>query len=220
MIDIDEQITDVERRVGKRTVEAGEARMVTLSRTYATDVDDLWDCCTNPERIPRWFLPVTGDLRVGGRYQLEGNAGGEVLTCETPHRFEITWEFGEQTSTVEVELTPIDGDTTRFELRHIALIDDHWGEFGPGAVGIGWDLALIGLGLHVASGETVDAVEVNAWSASEAGRTFVIQSGRDWGEAAVAAGDPAGEARAAAERTIAAYTGGDAAPDDDQGSGA
>ena len=31
-------------------------------------IDDVWDACTNPERIPRWFLPVSGDLRLGGRY--------------------------------------------------------------------------------------------------------------------------------------------------------
>ena len=44
----------------------------------------MWDACTDPERIGRWFLPVSGDLRLGGRYQLEGNAGGEILRCEPP----------------------------------------------------------------------------------------------------------------------------------------
>ncbi|MGH9223767.1 MAG: hypothetical protein ACRD2W_08260 [Acidimicrobiales bacterium] len=50
-------------------------RVVSISRTYDTTVEDLFDACTSAERIPRWFLPVTGNLRVGGRYQLAGNAG-------------------------------------------------------------------------------------------------------------------------------------------------
>ena len=28
--------------------------------------------------------PISGDLRLGGRYQLQGNAGGEILVCEPP----------------------------------------------------------------------------------------------------------------------------------------
>src|SRR5690242_10613831 len=75
MIDVAEQISAVRREVGGRVLEAGEARVVTLSRTYSTELSDLWDACTNPERIPRWFLPVAGELHEGGRYQLEGNAG-------------------------------------------------------------------------------------------------------------------------------------------------
>jgi uncharacterized protein YndB with AHSA1/START domain len=54
-----------------RTVDGDEARAVVLARTYKTDLEDLWDARTNPERIPRWFLPVSGDLRTerggGGR---------------------------------------------------------------------------------------------------------------------------------------------------------
>jgi uncharacterized protein YndB with AHSA1/START domain len=49
---------------------------VTITQVYAAPVEDVWDACTNPARIPRWFLPVSGELRLGGRYQLEGNAGG------------------------------------------------------------------------------------------------------------------------------------------------
>ena len=72
MIDVDHQITTVRRTVGPRSVEAGKARVVTLSRVYDTTAEDLWDTCTNPERIPRWFLPVSGDLHVGGRYRSRG----------------------------------------------------------------------------------------------------------------------------------------------------
>ena len=66
MIDVTQQINAVRRQVGSRVLEAGEARTVTISQAYDAAVDDVWDACTNPERIPRWFLPITGDLRVGG----------------------------------------------------------------------------------------------------------------------------------------------------------
>src|SRR4028119_1712072 len=82
MTDVAAQINAVRRHVGNRVLEAGEARTLTISQTYDASVEDLWDACTNAERIPRWFLPVTGDLEVGGRYQLEGNAGGEVVGCD------------------------------------------------------------------------------------------------------------------------------------------
>jgi uncharacterized protein YndB with AHSA1/START domain len=71
-IDVNHQINAVRRTVGTRVLEAGEAKVVTVSQSYPTDPDDLWDACTNIERIPRWFLPISGELRVGGKYQLEG----------------------------------------------------------------------------------------------------------------------------------------------------
>ena len=86
MIDVSHQINTVERRVGTRTLAAGEARTVTISRVYDTPLADLWDACTNPERISRWFLPISGDLRPGGQYAFEGNASGTIERCEPPPR--------------------------------------------------------------------------------------------------------------------------------------
>lgn len=96
---------------------------------------------------------------------------------------------------------------TRFELEHIAPVDDHWTQFGPGAVGIGWDLALLGLGRHLATGASVDRQAGAAFPASAEGRRFIEESSRGWCEAAVAAGDDPAEAGAAAGRTFAFYTG-------------
>jgi len=76
MIDVTHQINAVRRQVGTRVLEAGEARTVTVSQSYNSPIEDIWDACTNPERIPRWFLPISGDLRVGGRYQLEATRAG------------------------------------------------------------------------------------------------------------------------------------------------
>jgi uncharacterized protein YndB with AHSA1/START domain len=213
VIDVTHQINAVSRAVGSRVLDAGEARTVTVSQTYDTDADDLWDACTNPERIPRWFLPVTGDLRVGGRYQLEGNAGGEVLTCDPPEGFTATWEYDDEISWIEVQVVAEGATRSRLVLEHIAHVDDaRWAEFGPGAVGVGWDLAIgLGLGLHLATGAAVDPGEVAAWSASDEGRRFMTLSSDGWFAATVAAGEDAAVARAAADRTTAAYTGADPA---------
>jgi uncharacterized protein YndB with AHSA1/START domain len=208
--DIDREIDAVARRVHERTAAQGEVRCVTIARTYDTTLDDLWDACTNPERIPRWFLPVSGELRLGGRYRLERNASGTIERCEPPRSFAATWEYGGNTSWIEVRLTEEAGDGTRFELEHSSLIEDiaHWTEFGPGAVGIGWDLGLLGLDTHLASGETVDPDEGAAWVASEQGKAFISLSSARWCDAAIESGADPVEARAAAERTTAAYTGG------------
>jgi uncharacterized protein YndB with AHSA1/START domain len=207
MLDATEQINAVTRRVGTRTFEAGEAQTVTISRTYDAPLEDVWDACTNPERIPRWFLPVSGELRAGGRYQLEGNAGGTVERCEPPHSFTATWEFGGQVSWIELRLSEAAEGGTRFELEHITHADDHWAKFGPGAVGVGWDLGLLGLGQHLVSGAAVDRQEGMAFLASEDGRRVVEESSKGWREAAIAAGADAAEATAAAERTFAFFTG-------------
>ena len=124
MIDVVHQINSVQRRVGSRLLDAGEARTVVVSRAYDASVDDLWDACTNPEPIPRWFLPISGELRVGGRYQLEGNAAGTIESCDPPRSFTATWEYGGDVSWIELRLSPEPDGGTRFELEHIAHVDD------------------------------------------------------------------------------------------------
>lgn len=186
------------RRVETVPSDGSTATVVIAHRTYPTDIEDLWDAVTSPERLPRWFAPVSGELRRGGHYQVQGNAGGEVLACEPPRRFELTWVFGDQTSWVSVELTPgADGAGTTLELRHTAIPPEEFhDQFGPGAVGVGWDLSLVGLGLYLATGAPVDPAEAEQWSLSPQGRGFITAASDAWADAAVAGG----EDRAAAQR--------------------
>jgi uncharacterized protein YndB with AHSA1/START domain len=196
------------REVAFREHEGKPARAVIATRTYDTDIDDLWDALTSAERIPRWFLPVTGELRLGGRYQLEGNAGGTVTQCEPPRLLSLTWEFGDMVSWVTVTLQQHAPGSTQLTLEHLALAEgDHWDRFGPGAVGVGWDLALEGLKLHLASGAAVDRAAAMAWSASEEGKSFMRTSSEAWGRASIATGTEEAAALAAASRTTAFYTG-------------
>ena len=206
--DIPRQIGAVTRKLETRLHEGRPARVVVASRTYDTTVDDLWDAVTNKERIPRWFLPISGDLRLGGRYQLQGNAGGTITRCEPPRVVGMTWEFGGEVTWLEVTLDPTPDGAARLQLEHVAHVPDaRWDEFGPGAVGVGWDTALLGLATSLASGTGVDPREAMAWLGSENGREFIRESSDDWCRASIDAGTDAAAARAAAARTTAAYTG-------------
>ena len=205
MIDIVREIDAVQREVGEGSVPAGVGHSVLLRREYDAPIEDVWDALTNPERIGRWFLPISGDYRLGGHYQFEGNAGGEILACERPHRLRATWVYGEVTegpsaSEVEVRLSTVDGGLTRLELEHTAIVpDEMWAEFGPGAVGVGWEGGLLGLALHLRGGSVGDPI---AWQLSAEGREFATRGSQAWGDANRAAGaDPELAARAVANTT-------------------
>ena len=209
MIDIVREIEAVKREVATGQLPAGEAKVIRLERDYDAPVADVWDALTNPRRIGRWFLPVSGDLRLGGRFQFEGNAGGEIRECERPNRLKVTWDNGQpespaDVSMVEVRLAEIDADSTRFVLEHTAIVpDEMWEQFGPGAVGVGWDGGVLGLGLHLRGGSVEDPM---AWQLSAEGREFSTRSSESWGEANRAAGaDPEVAARGV-ESTTAFYT--------------
>jgi uncharacterized protein YndB with AHSA1/START domain len=207
MTDFDHQITAVRRTVGKRTLDAGEVRVVSMSQAYDTDLDDLWDACTSLERLARWFLPVTGDLRLGGTYQFDGNAGGTIESCDPPKSFAATWEYGGEVSWIEVRLSSDADGKARFSMDHIAPVtDENWVKFGPGMVGIGWDGALLGLALHLA-GNTMGPKAGLEWIATEDGKRFMRLSSVSWREASVAGGEPEDAARAAEQRVTEAYVG-------------
>lgn len=196
---------------GDTTIEGQPARCVSGSRVYDTTVDDLWDALTNPERLPRWFLPISGDLKAGGHYQLEGHAGGKIITCDPPQKFHATWEYGDDISWVTVSVETV-SDKTRLTLEHVMLKDEkseaHWQKYGPGATGVGWDLAFLALDYVLShDGVAIDPDENNAWLSSDAGKAFMRKSAKRWGEAHTAAGEAPATAHAMAENTASFYTG-------------
>jgi uncharacterized protein YndB with AHSA1/START domain len=207
-LELNRYIGAVTRTVENRLRDGRPARVVVAERTYDTTVDDLWDALTTAERIPRWFLPVSGDLRLGGRYQLKGNAGGTITRCEPPRVVGLTWEMGGDISWVEVMLEPTRDGQAHLRLEHVAHVtDDRWDEYGPGAVGVGWDMALAGLGTHLATRAAVDSREAMAWLSSDDGKAFMRESSDGWCRASIDAGTDSAAASAAAARTTAAYTG-------------
>lgn len=205
-VDAESHLAAVERSVSSLERDGRPARAITLGRSFPVPLEDLWDAVTNGERIPQWFLPVTGELELGGRYQLEGNAGGAITACEPPSRFVVTWEFAEDTSWVDVRCSEEGTGAARLELAHTALLSPHWGEYGPGATGVGWELGLLRLALHLEQPNEPQPDEA-AFAASPGGRALVAGSSEAWGEAGIAAGIAADAARTAARRTTAFYTG-------------
>lgn len=134
----------------------GESVAITLERVYEAPVADVWAALTEPERLRAWFSPVSGDLREGGVFQVEGNAGGEVLACERPSWLRVT--FGGPESVVDLTLAAV-GEGTALELRHSVPVAMAGGGAGALYVGPGWDGALMGLGLYLRGEEIGDPAE-------------------------------------------------------------
>ena len=202
----EEHLPTVNRTVLMLEREGQPASAVTLSRSFATTIEDLWDATTTAERIPRWFAPVSGDLKLGGRYQVEGNAGGSITECERLSRFSLTWEFAGDVSWVEVDYSEGGEGAARLTLTHTALLSPHWTEYGPGAVGVGWEMGLLGLTLYLSNPDEF-LPDMAAFATSRDGRAFIAGSSRGWEEASVAAGTDAEAARRAANNTTGFYTG-------------
>jgi uncharacterized protein YndB with AHSA1/START domain len=204
-----DHLATMSRVVNSTERDGRPAKAVVAARVYPTAIDDLWDAVTNPERLARWFLPVSGDLRLGGRYQLEGNAGGEIESCEPPRHVGMTWEYDGQLSWLTLRLSP-QGGGTRLQLEHVAHVDEvFWPQYGPGAAGVGWDMGFLGLARHLAdpSAHARPPEQDEAWMASDEAKDFIRSASDAWGRAAVDDGTPEADARQAAERTRASYTG-------------
>ena len=102
-------------------------------------------------------------------------------------------------SWVDVALTDHGAETT-LRLEHTASVIDHWRQYGAGAVGIGWDLSLLGLAEHLRTGRAVD-------QSGAPPIAFMRGSGEAWCRAEIAGGAEAEDARRRSTATIAFYTG-------------
>jgi len=180
--DMLEELAAAHRAVGRRAGQDGEVVAVQLRRSYDAQRADVWDAVTDPDRLARWFSPVSGELRLGGTFQVEGNAAGEVLQCAPPEHLRVTW--GGPTSLVDVRLTA-DGDSTVVELEHSVPIEIAQSGAGALFVGPGWDVGVLALGLFLRGEDIGDPAawenspEVQRWSAR------VIDA---WSEVALASG--------------------------------
>lgn len=130
--------------------------VVRIEDTYDTDIDDLWDACTQPERLARWIADVSGDLRLGGEFDAIFTSGwegsGRVEACEPPRRLLVsTWEAGStDEDVIEVTLTP-NGDRTLLVIENrgvpLGQIAEH---------GAGWQVHAEDLAAHLAGTERSD----------------------------------------------------------------
>nr|WP_204263210.1 SRPBCC family protein [Geodermatophilus normandii] len=155
------EIAETAREVARRGGGDDELVAVTVRREYPAPADDVWEAVTDPARLARWFAPVTGDLREGGTFAVEGNADGEIRECSPPSTLVLTW--GGPVSVVTVRLTAA-GAATVLELEHTVPVAFAGSGAGALFVGPGWDVALLGLGLHLRGEDVGDPV---TWEGSE-----------------------------------------------------
>jgi uncharacterized protein YndB with AHSA1/START domain len=133
---------------------------VRVEEVYDTDLDDLWQACTAPERLARWIAQVSGDLRTGGTVHLvftstwTGPATVEV--CEPPHHLLLSAGKGTDDETqIEAWLTA-EGPRSRLvvEERGLPVAQLHF-------YGAGWQVHLEDLGRSLTSG---GPVHPDGWS--------------------------------------------------------
>ncbi|KAF4464590.1 activator of Hsp90 ATPase 1 family [Fusarium albosuccineum] len=200
-MDLNKQFDAVARTVEKTALETGEeGRTITIGQTYDIDAPTLWDACTNPDKIKQYFSPVSGDLHVNGRFQIQNNASGTIEACDPPSTFLVTWEFGGSTSHVSVRINPVDETHSRVELSHTSPVNKHWEEYGAGAVGVGWEMSFAGLAYYLMGIKVGEE-----WFANKETREYLTRCSEGWREAAVRGGEDEIVARGAAERTTKFY---------------
>ena len=113
-----------EPELQRRTIPSGEARVAVFTRSYETTVEDLWDACTDPERLRRWYVPVSGDLRRGGTFEQVNMGSGTILACDAPHLLKLSLGGGVDEIEVRLSAGPQDG-TAILELQHATTLDSH-----------------------------------------------------------------------------------------------
>ena len=173
-----------EPELRRRTIGAGEARVAAFTRTYPTTVEDLWDACTNPERLARWYAPVSGDLRAGGTFEQVNMGSGTILVCDAPRLLKLSLGGGADEIEVRLSEGPEDGTAT-LELEHATTLDSH--EIGGQmydaifCMGGGYYPRLLALDLHL-RGTLPDEYDSTAFHLNPAMRPVI-----DRGSAAMAA---------------------------------
>lgn len=205
MIDIAHQLEAIARAVDRKTTDSGEVVSVQMTRRYQAAIDDVWSALTDPARVERWFFPLHGDLHAGGTFQLEGNAGGDILECEPPQLLKVT--YGGPTSLVHLRLSQDGDNETVLDLEHTVPIE--MAQSGAGAlyVGPGWDGAFMALDLFLHGEVTDDPV---AAASSPEAIEFSERSIQSWSTAIESSGTAStDEIAAATEASLAQFAPGD-----------
>jgi uncharacterized protein YndB with AHSA1/START domain len=109
---------------------------VRVEDLYDTDIDDLWEACTTPERLARWIAELSGDLRVGGTihttFTSNWTGAGRIEICDRPRHLLLTMEPGtDDESELEAWLTE-EGDRTRLVVEERGLVLDQLHFHGAG----------------------------------------------------------------------------------------
>lgn len=106
-------------------IQYGDRVTVRVSDVYPTDIDDLWSAVTDPGRLARWIATVSGDLQVGGDFDVTFTSSwtgpGRVESCDPPYGYTLRMEPGTaQEARMSVRLSP-EGDGTRLVVEDAGL---------------------------------------------------------------------------------------------------
>lgn len=192
----------IARECGRGEKAGGPVRSVTLSVMAVRHLpSEVWDAIARPERLARWFAPVLGELRVGGRFRVAGFSGagqtaGAILACEPARRLELEWEAAGEIGWVDIALSHYGGGGARLTFTHSVRETERWRAFGPAGIGVGWDLASYALVGHLAR-PGVD-IDLRTLAALPESRRLLASCAESWGRLAIEAGEDPDAARAAA----------------------
>ena len=204
-MDIDEETDATERKVEVGTESDPEVRILTLSRLFDAPTDIVWSACTAGDQLNQWFLPISGELHEGGRYEIADYTSGLIQKCRRKEFVSATWESGPDMSWLELMFLPQSSGTSLI-FKHFAYIKlEEWSRFGPGALGIFWDLAFMRLASHLTRGPENNRLDMRPWAVSIEGYKFMLMSSQAWCAANISAGANPLEAQRAADRAMTAY---------------
>jgi uncharacterized protein YndB with AHSA1/START domain len=171
----------------------GDRAAVRVTRPFATDVDDLWEAWTDPDRLARWLGVISGERREGGALELcmrppdRDIARLVVMRCDRPHRLVVGWSWpGEPDSIVDLRLVADGPERSVLTLEHLQVADPTAVQYGSG-----WEDLLSHLSAALAgddpaepAGTDVDALLQPHWAAARAAsrvddRWPTIETGAD-----------------------------------------
>jgi uncharacterized protein YndB with AHSA1/START domain len=125
---------------------------VRMEDVYDAGLTDLWSAVTDPERLARWIVEVTGDLQVNGaieaRFTSSWTGPGRIDVCEPPSHLLVTMSPGDPDETVIEAWLAAEGERTRLivEERGIPVPE----LAGHGA---GWQAHVEDLATHLAGAQ-------------------------------------------------------------------
>lgn len=183
-----ENVDAITREVSIHSVDGQEVVDLRARRAYEAPPGEVWSSLSDPERLRRWFLPVTGELSEGATFQAESYVTGTIRRCEPPRRLVVTW--GDEASVVHLELSPGATGAPTLELRPTVPRRVAGSGAGVLVVGPGWDLALTSLAAFLRGAAPADPV---AAENTPEGQAFAKRSTLAWVAAVEASGTATAE---------------------------
>jgi uncharacterized protein YndB with AHSA1/START domain len=125
----------------------GDRGTVRIEDRFDTDIADLWDAVTDPDRVARWIAVVSGDFRVGGtltgRFTSSWEGEMRVEVCDAPRHLRLLSGVGDDQTVMEAWLSE-DGDGTRLVVEESGLPIENLPYHGSG-----WQVHIEDLGAHL-----------------------------------------------------------------------